>query len=628
MKMSVLSSVALLTACAGAGLRAAPEPSQLDRRVDQAARQQQALLQTETIGQSRQGRPLHLLRLAAPGQTPPEERPALLIAAGLHGDHLLGTDVAMGVARALLDDHRDLLAETTIYIVPRLNPDAAAVHEDEGVPTRSFPRTVRPDDVDQDRRVDEDGPSDLNGDGVITMMRIENPPPGIDATLIIDDQDPRLLRAPKPEEGERATHAVLIEGVDADGDGAVAEDPVGGVMLDMNFPHHWPEHEDGAGPYPLSEPESLALARWMLDQDNIAAVLVFGPHDTLVSVPDAGQMDETGAVPKGVEEDDKPYYDKISEAFKEITKIKEAPKGDNAGAFHAWAYAQYGAPSFSTPVWVRPDQLEGAEDSAAAASDGDDASGDDADAAPGGMTTQDIQAMVARFQSASPEERQELMAEFREMSPAVRRRVMAVAQGREDPAAAGADGDGGPGGADPEDRKWLAYSDEQRDGAGFVEWSAFDHPQFGEVEIGGFVPGFKLNPPQEELARLVQEQTEFVADLAGRLPRVRIEPPAVEPLGRGVWRVRARVVNDGYFPTQTAMAKKLRRVTPTVMTLDLPEEAILAGDLVQNQRGIDGAGAAAEAEWIIAADPGDAVTLIVRSALIGERQVAATLGAE
>ena len=39
----------------------------------------------------------------------------------------------------------------------------------------------------------------------------------------------------------------------------------GGVMLDRNFPHLYPEHTPGAGRYVLSEPSALALAQLNLN---------------------------------------------------------------------------------------------------------------------------------------------------------------------------------------------------------------------------------------------------------------------------------------------------------------------------------------------------------------------------
>ena len=43
-------------------------------------------------------------------------------------------------------------------------------------------------------------------------------------------------------------------------------------------------------------------------------------------------------------------------------------------------------------------------------------------------------------------------------------------------------------GADPKQKALLAFSDKDLQGAGFVAWTPFKHPQLGDVEIGGFAP--------------------------------------------------------------------------------------------------------------------------------------------
>ena len=360
--------------------------------------------------------------------------------------------------------------------------------------------------------------------------------------------------------------------------------------------------------------------------------MVYGPHDTVTKVPDAGKFDETGRFPLGIEEGDKPLYDAVSEVFKEITSITAAPNGEGDGSFHRWAYAVYGVPTFATPVWVRPDQ-RGEGDGAAGGENGGGSGGDQgADAGPpGGMSTADIQAMVAEFQSADEARQQEMMAEFRSLPPAVQQRVMAVAQGGEDPAASG--GAEAPAGAPKkrnagEEAKWLAYSDEERGGAGFVAWTAAEHPQLGEVEVGGFVPGFRWNPPAEDLDRLIDEQARFATALLERLPMVGPERVTVERLGDRVWRVHVSVENTGAMPTVSAIGKKVERVTPTNFRFEGDEESLLAGDRVQRTWAIPGDGGRAHAEWMLAGEAGDEIEISIRSSAAGDRSVTVTLEEE
>ena len=241
------------------------------------------------------------------------------------------------------------------------------------------------------------------------------------------------------------------------------------------------------------------------------------------------------------------------------------------------------------------------------------------------MSAAEIQAMVAEYEAADDARKAEMQAELRTLPPALQTRILAVAQGQPDPAATKEEAPKKKSKADENDLAWLKYSDESRDGEGFIEWTEFEHPQLGTVEIGGFAPGFKLNPPAEELDRLIDEQSRFAAEMMSRLPRVTVDEPRVERVGPGVWRVMLEAVNDGYFPTMLAISKKTRRVNGTMMQIDMPEDAILAGAKTQITRGLDGSGGRATARWLIAAADGEAVDVIVRSPTIGERRVTVDL---
>jgi hypothetical protein len=472
-------------------------------------------------------------------------------------------------------------------------------------------------------------------------MRVKNPPPYLKATHILDPDNEGLLRAADSSKGEVAVYAVLTEGIDNDNDGSFNEDGPGAVALDMNFPHLWPEHTDGAGEYALSEAESLALAKFVLDRPNIEAVLVFGPHDTLVAIPQSGKMDVTGRAPLGIENDDKPHYERLSKSFKDITGMTGAPDHDDKGAFWAWAYAQGGAWSFSTPVWVRADLIK---------REGDKKDDDDKPAVaqtteavrPEGPSDAELRAMIADFEAADEEGQAAMMEQYNQMSPAMQARIMAMVQGEEAPAqperpaaapgagrgprggGAGASAAGGGKKTDSEDAKWLALAKER--GEGFVEWTSFDHPQLGVVEIGGFVPGFQMNPPEGELDRLVDEQTRFVSTLADELPRITLDAPMVEKVGDGVYRITIIAHNTGRLPTASGIATKSRSRQPLVLRLEGDEKNILAGRRVQRTQSIQGGGNE-RFEWLVTGRDGATMTITVRSPQTGEMTITPTLRA-
>ena len=639
------------------------------------------------IGESSRGTPISVWRVGHPEVDAlgrgPDERPALLIVAGLDGRHDFGTRLALTLVDRLAGEHLELLRAYTVYIVPDLNPENDALFDMTGIPRAEFARSPHSADADADGRFDEDPAEDLNGDGMITMMRVKHPAPGsgLRATLVLDADEPRVLREPEEDEGEIAEYALVIEGIDNDSDGKYNEDGFagsggGGVDLDRNFPSLWPEHADGSGRYPLSEPETRKLVEWMLTRDNIVCALAFVPGDNIINMPVAGKTAPDGREPTGIEEDDKAVYTKVQEIFKEITRQTGAPKrgfeGSWGGSFTQFAYAQFGVWSFATPGWVRPDLVK--EEQVEGDADGEGKEKGEAEASPESDPhntpddTLDLEAerrallergvpeFVIEFIVATADERAAMMAEFDEISEQERTarmqavmqlpeeiqlRVRALISGQPDPGPFASVAGGGDGAAKTvrrngkkakskknaksEDAKWIAYSDEHLDGAGFVEWTALSHPQLGEVEIGGLVPGIRHEPPEREWARVADEQTEFVTALLGLFPVLTVEVMDVERLADGLWRVRVRGTNTGTLPTRSAIGVKARRIPPIVVRLGVEVDDILTGQPVQRWGAIAGHGGYEEVEWTIRAADGSTVPIEIRSSVFGDRMLHVTL---
>ncbi len=600
--------------------------AQLTERARQLATDAGDVCTAESIGTSREGREILALRLALPGEVEPERRPALLLVANIDGDHLVGSSVALAVADRLLSMTEagdeaavEFLTGHTLYVVPRVNPDAAERFFADVRSDRR--RNVRPDDRDRDGAIDEDPPNDLNGDGLITMMRVFDPEK---ANRMADDSEPRLDVEPDRDKGERANFVLYVEGIDDDNDGEHGEDDLGGVDLNMNFMHGYKEHADGAGPHQVSEPESLALLKYVLDRQNIAAVLVYGLHDNLSKPPD-GKGTVTGGGPKNIESADVGLYKQISERFVEITGLEKAPGGGGAGSFHAWAYAQFGVPSFTTPLWTRPAPAKD-DDKKGGDKDGDDGDSDDGDngddltpSGIGDISQETMDELLAGAEERGFEVSEDMMSQLTPQMVEGFAGRMGIEVRRIKTAK------GGGGAKNKEDAAWLTYSDEQRDGAGFVAWAPFDHPEFGEVLIGGWVPYFKTNPPPDLIASITDKQVEFVLDLAGRFPEVSLTDPEITRLASGLYEVKVALVNDGYLPTGTAMAVKNRRARPYVVRLDIPNEQVVTGQRVNKLWSVPGSGGREQMRWIIRGTDGGLLKITVYSEKFGQFEKAVTL---
>ena len=578
------------------------------------------------------------------------------MAANLEGDHLVGSEIALYLADYLAESYatdatvKQRLDNHVVYIVPRVNPDGAelmfaAVKTGRRTNATSF-------DADNDARADEDGPQDLNKDGVITVMRVKDPK----GPYMIDPADPRLMKRADPAKGEAGGYAIYWEGTDRDNDGFIAEDGPGGVDINRNFQHQYPYFQPDAGRYMTSEAETRAMLDYVLKHANIAAFLTFGESDNLVVPPgrrgdlgpaaaisliefadrsiaesrrngmfqDAGGFGGRGgrgggdfgggggggragaaAQPSGgrggagrapattISPTDIEYFLTVSDQYRQMTGLRSAPPVRTpAGAFFEYGYFQYGVPSFSTPGW-------GLQPRAAAAPS---ESSDDRADLRGGPIAQ--QGSGQRGQGGG--------------------RAGAAGQpGGRGGAAQAIGGDAaGPAYIDQRLLRWLDA--EKIDG--FVKWTPFKHPTLGEVEIGGFKPYLVSNPPADRIPDLAAGHAKFVLYLTSLFPKVRIASSEVTAHGAGIFRIKAQVVNTGYLPTSLAHGVVSGSVKPTMVQIGVDAKDIIAGNEKTNFiTALPGSGGLQSYEWVVKGKPGSTVTLNVVSQKSGRDSVTVTL---
>ncbi len=117
-----------------------------------------------------------------------------------------------------------------------------------------------------------------------------------------------------------------------------------------------------------------------------------------------------------------------------------------------------------------------------------------------------------------------------------------------------------------DDLKLLKWSDEQCGGQAHVEWRAFDHPQLGEVEIGGWdFQNYWRNPPPHLREREAARFPAWMTQLALSLPRLELLRTEVRALGPDTWRVRLAVANSGWLPSYISKRALERKVVRGVM---------------------------------------------------------------
>ena len=128
-----------------------------------------------------------------------------------------------------------------------------------------------------------------------------------------------------------------------------------------------------------------------------------------------------------------------------------------------------------------------------------------------------------------------------------------------------------------DDLKMLKWSDEVLGGKGYVDWYAFEHPQLGSVELGGWDRQYAFrNPPPQFLEKEIAPFADWLIWHLLISPRLELYEVTAKPLGDNAYRVRLVAQNTGWLPsyvTKKAVEKKL--VRGVVCEIELPEGATL-----------------------------------------------------
>jgi len=230
-----------------------------------------------SLGKSYDGREIAAMIVNNPDTGADTSKPAMYIEANIHGNEVQGGEICVYTVWYLMENYgkidqiTKLVNERAFYIVPTVNPDGRDyfMHgSGAGSRTGHFPV-----DDDGDGLFDEDGPEDLNGNGVIEQIRKYVPGQG---NMRKSAADPRVLEAVKP--GETGDYVLLgQEGTDHDGDGRVGEDPPGGYDPNRNFAADWQPNyvQSGAMDYPFQLPEARAVNDFLMAHPNIAGLQTY-----------------------------------------------------------------------------------------------------------------------------------------------------------------------------------------------------------------------------------------------------------------------------------------------------------------------------------------------------------------
>ncbi|MEQ8364666.1 MAG: M14 family metallopeptidase [Cyclobacteriaceae bacterium] len=448
-----------------------------------------------TIGETLKGTPLMVLEITNKKTGSPDNKPAYYYDGNIHAGELTGAEVSLHFAWHILTQYdkdpriKNLVDTRTLYIRPKFNPDGADIALTTVNHLRSTPR---PYDEDMDGLLDEDPGNDLNKDNLITDMRVKNPT----GRWKISEDDPRLMVRRGEGDTKGDFYDVLEEGIDDDQDGLFNEDGVGGIDMNRNFPRNWglESEQKGAGPYPLSEPETRHTIEFINSHRNITGI--FHGHTSggiLFRLPSTTSWDNFNM-------EDQRLIMELSGKYEKTTGQKAIPSYSNPrlhrhGTLISWGYWDFGVVGFVPEFW----------------------GGFDADRDKDGRVS---------------------------------------------------------------DMERLKWNDEKLGGKGFKNWQAYNHPQLGSVEIGGWDTKFtRQNPPVEMLQGEIQKYVPWMIWLAELSPRVVIRESNINMIEKGkVVKVSLVIENEGYLPTNiTTRALEMEIAKPVRAMVEVKDAEVVSG---------------------------------------------------
>ena len=480
-------------------------------------REHPRLASLETIGQSHEGRDIPVMTITNFDTGPAREKPAFWVDGNIHATEVAASAANLYLIHTLLTGYgRDAdvtraLDTRAFYVCPRINPDGAEwALADKPKWIRSSTRPYPFDEDDPEGLVVED----VDGDGRILQMRISD----ANGLWKAHPDEPRLMVRRDPEEIGGQYYRVVPEGryERYDGHTLKVKKPRHGLDLNRNFPASWRQEfeQQGAGPYPTSEPEIRAVVDFIVTHANITGGTTFHTWSGVLLRPFEHMPDEE------MHAEDLWVYQAQGKKGTELTgypaisvyhEFRYHPKEVIGGTFD-WIYEHLGMFSWVVEIW-------------------------------------------------SPM-REAGIADYKYID-----------WFRDHPIA--------------DDLKLIRWSDDKLGGIAHVPWKAFDHPDLGKVEIGGWdrFHAFSNPPPallENELARFPK----WLLWQALVSPRLALVHADAEAMGAGTWKVTMVLQNEGWLPTyvsKRALARKT--VRGIVVDVALPDGATLGAGKAHDDHG-------------------------------------------
>lgn len=133
-----------------------------------------------------------------------------------------------------------------------------------------------------------------------------------------------------------------------------------------------------------------------------------------------------------------------------------------------------------------------------------------------------------------------------------------------------------------ENREQLKFNDYVVQGELYKEWEPYNHPVYGEIEIGGWVKLSSRLPHPFMLQDLVHRNASAVLFSAEQTPEISLEVFEKKRIEKNLYRLRVRLVNSKAMPSITYKTIKNNSYPKDMLKISGPDIEVIAGGEIQD----------------------------------------------
>jgi len=472
------------------------------------------LASVESIGKSRMGRDQYLITITNSKTGAPEDKTAMWVDGAVHGNEINGITCSMYLMWYLLTRYDydtyvyDLVNNSTFYILPGLNVDANESFANYPNTPNNPREPYRPEDNDGDGLYDEDQTEDVDGDGELSNMYIEDPK----GSLKLSEDKRRFVSVEDDTYPGLRFKRIGSEGFDNDGDGRINEDDIGGPDPNRNYPYGW--NMASGNPYPMSEPCTRNAYEFHLDHPNIYAT--FHYHNTgrliMFQAPQPVQNASSTQVRASGQ------YGSGRRGGMTAEQRLEQMRKENK-------YAQYfdrQVPrEFQHDLDVQTDIVT-----------------------VGARILKNYRPTMGGLSGQTAASTYNMLGAYSYLIELWGTPTFDIDMNNDGRAS---------------DEEYMQWIDIEMTGEGWITPHKFDHPDLGEIWIGGSAKKhIRRTPPDRYIESEADRNAKFVMYCASQFPKVEITDISTTDLGDGLFWVDVTVENERTYPTASDRSKKLK----------------------------------------------------------------------